>query len=146
MLMGLFLALSPVFAQGELRIGAERIDVITRLLEGKRVGLVVNQTSIIEKTHTHLLDTLLSIGIDVRKVFAPEHGFRGTADAGQEIKDSRDVKTGVPIISIYGKNKKPSADQLADLDILVFDIQDESQATRRARPAEPERLRRRPGP
>ena len=67
MLMGLFLALSPVFAQGELRIGAERIDVITRLLEGKRVGLVVNQTSIIEKTHTHLLDTLLSIGIDVRK-------------------------------------------------------------------------------
>lgn len=124
MLMGLFLALSPVFAQGELRIGAERIDVITRLLEGKRVGLVVNQTSIIEKTHTHLLDTLLSIGIDVRKVFAPEHGFRGTADAGQEIKDSRDVKTGVPIISIYGKNKKPSADQLADLDILVFDIQD----------------------
>ena len=124
MLMGLFLALSPVFAQGELRIGAERIDVITRLLEGKRVGLVVNQTSIIEKTHTHLLDTLLSIGIDVRKVFAPEHGFRGTADAGQEIKDSRDVKTGVPIISIYGKNKKPSAEQLADLDILVFDIQD----------------------
>lgn len=124
MLMGLFLALSPVFAQGELRIGAERIDVITRLLEGKRVGLVVNQTSIIEKTHTHLLDTLLSIGIDVRKVFAPEHGFRGTADAGQEIKDSRDVKTGVPIISIYGKNKKPSAEQLTDLDILVFDIQD----------------------
>ena len=124
MLMGLFLALSPVFAQGELRIGAERIDVITRLLEGKRVGLVVNQTSIIEKTHTHLLDTLLSIGIDVRKVFAPEHGFRGTADAGQEIQDSRDVKTGVPIISIYGKNKKPSAEQLADLDILVFDIQD----------------------
>lgn len=124
MLMGLFLALSPVFAQGELRIGAERIDVITRLLEGKRVGLVVNQTSIIEKTHTHLLDTLLSIGIDIRKVFAPEHGFRGTADAGQEIKDSRDVKTGVPIISIYGKNKKPGAEQLADLDILVFDIQD----------------------
>ena len=109
MLMGLFLALSPVFAQGELRIGAERMDVITRLLEGKRVGLVVNQTSIIEKTHTHLLDTLLSIGIDIRKVFAPEHGFRGTADAGQEIQDSRDVKTGVPIISIYGKNKKPSA-------------------------------------
>lgn len=124
MLLGLFLALSPLFAQGELKIGAERIDVITRLLEGKRVGLVVNQTSIIEKTHTHLLDTLLSIGIDIRKVFAPEHGFRGTADAGQEIKDSRDVKTGVPIISIYGKNKKPGAEQLADLDILVFDIQD----------------------
>ena len=71
-----------------------------------------------------MLDALLEEGINVKKVFAPEHGFRGTADAGAEIKDSRDVKTGIPIISLYGKNKKPTAQQLAGLDVVVFDIQD----------------------
>ena len=81
-----------------LKLGAERMDVVTRLLKDKRVGLVVNQTSILEKQQKHLLDALLEEGVDVKKVFAPEHGFRGTADAGAEIKDSRDVKTGVPII------------------------------------------------
>lgn len=107
-----------------LKLGAERLDVITHLLEGKRVGLVVNQTSILEKAQVHVLDALLAEGVDVKKVFAPEHGFRGTADAGQQIADSRDQKTGVPIISIYGKNKKPTAAQLQDLDVVVFDIQD----------------------
>lgn len=107
-----------------LVLGAERMDVIVDLLKDKRVGLVVNQTSILEKQNIHLLDALLARQVDVRKVFAPEHGFRGTADAGEEIDDSRDQKTGLPILSIYGKNKKPSAEQLADLDVLVFDIQD----------------------
>ncbi len=107
-----------------LKVGAERIDIITRILEGKRVGLVVNQTSILERQQTHLLDTLLALGVDVRKVFAPEHGFRGTEDAGESIDDSKDLRTGLPIISIYGKNKKPSAAQLADIDAVVFDIQD----------------------
>lgn len=100
------------------------MDVIKQLLTGKRVGLVVNQTSILEKTQVHLLDALLAEGIDVKRVFAPEHGFRGMADAGAEVENSRDIKTGIPIISIYGKNKKPTAEQLADLDVLVFDIQD----------------------
>lgn len=100
------------------------MDVIVRLLKDKRVGLVVNQTSILESTQTHLLDALLAEGVSIKKVFAPEHGFRGTADAGEAVSDSRDIKTGVPIISIYGKNKKPSAEQLADLDVVVFDIQD----------------------
>ena len=85
---------------------------------------MVNQTSILEKRQIHLLDALVAEGVDVKKVFAPEHGFRGTGDAGEEIKDSRDLKTGIPIISIYGKNKKPSAEQLDDLDVIVFDIQD----------------------
>lgn len=107
-----------------LKLGAERLDVVSRLLEGKRVGLVVNQTSILEKEQVHLLDALLEQGIDVKKVFAPEHGFRGTADAGEQVADSRDIKTGVPIISLYGKNKKPTAAQLQDLDAVVFDIQD----------------------
>ena len=112
--------------QGEtpLRLGAERMEIVTQLLRDKRVGLVVNQTSILEKRQVHLLDTLLTAGIDVRKVFAPEHGFRGTADAGEAVEDSKDLKTGVPIISIYGKNKKPSPEQLGDLDAVVFDIQD----------------------
>lgn len=107
-----------------LKLGAERMEVVTRLLKGKQVGLVVNQTSVIEDGQVHLLDALLAKGIDVKKVFAPEHGFRGTEDAGQDVSDSRDLKTGIPIISIYGKNKKPSAQQLEGLDIVVFDIQD----------------------
>ncbi len=107
-----------------LKLGAERLDVVTRLLQDKRVGLVVNQTSILEKEQVHLLDALLEKDVDVKKVFAPEHGFRGTADAGEQITDSRDIKTGVPIISIYGKNKKPTAAQLQDIDVVVFDIQD----------------------
>lgn len=107
-----------------LKLGAERMEVVTGLLKDKKVGLVVNQTSILESQQVHLLDALLAKGIEVKKVFAPEHGFRGTADAGAEVNDSRDIKTGVPIISIYGKNKKPTAAQLADLDVVVFDIQD----------------------
>lgn len=113
----LFSLTPTVYSQNApLKLGAERMDVVTRLLKGKRVGLVVNQTSILEKRQIHLLDALVAEGVDVKKVFAPEHGFRGTGDAGEEIKDSRDLKTGIPIISIYGKNKKPSAEQLDDLD------------------------------
>lgn len=126
-LLSLFLIseIQAVTPQKEpLKLGAERMDVVTRLLKDKQVGLVVNQTSILEKQQKHLLDALLEEGVSVKKVFAPEHGFRGTADAGAEVKDSRDVKTGVPIISLYGKNKKPTAEQLAGLDVVVFDIQD----------------------
>lgn len=110
--------------KGELKLGAERMDAISRLLQNKRVGLVVNQTSIIYEQQVHLLDALINNGVDVKKVFAPEHGFRGTADAGEAVKDSRDQKTGVPIISVYGKNNKPTAAQLQGLDVIVFDIQD----------------------
>jgi uncharacterized protein YbbC (DUF1343 family) len=89
------------------------------------VALVVNQTSVLENTRqTHLLDTLLNRGVLVKKVFAPEHGFRGTAEAGELVADSRDRKTGLPILSIYGKNKKPTASQLQDVEAIIFDIQD----------------------
>ncbi|WP_280750815.1 MULTISPECIES: DUF1343 domain-containing protein [unclassified Parabacteroides] len=100
------------------------MEVILPLLEGKRVGLVVNQTSILENAQVHVLDTLLAEKVNIIKVFAPEHGFRGTEDAGAEIVDSRDQRTGIPIVSIYGRNRKPTAAQLADLDVVVFDIQD----------------------
>ena len=121
----LFFLLYPLqMAAQPIKTGAERMEIVTRLLEGKRVGLVVNQTSILEKSQIHLLDTLLGASIQVVKIFAPEHGFRGTADAGEEIQDSRDMRTGLPIISLYGNNKKPTAEQLSGLDVVVFDIQD----------------------
>ena len=110
--------------KASLKLGAERMDVITNLLANKRVALIVNQTSILEKEQKHLLDVLLEAHIQVKKVFAPEHGFRGVADAGATVDNSRDVKTGLPIISLYGKNKKPTAEQLSDIDVVVFDIQD----------------------
>ena len=92
------------------------------LIQGKRVGIVGNQTSIIGETH--LVDTLLSLGIDVRKIYTPEHGFRGTADAGAKVNSGKDEKTGIPIVSLYGKNKKPTSEMLQGIDIILFDLQD----------------------
>ncbi len=106
----------------ELKLGAERMEAYLPMLEGKRVALVVNQTSIIGQTH--LVDTLVARGVNVVKVMAPEHGFRGEAPDGEKIDDSRDAKTGIPIVSIYGSTKKPSPEMLADVDVLIFDIQD----------------------
>lgn len=119
-----FIVQAKPAVQKPLRLGADRMEILLPLLKDKQVGLVVNQTSVLSDGHTHLLDILLARGVQVKKVFAPEHGFRGVADAGEEVADSRDIRTGIPIISIYGKNKKPSAAQLADLNVVVFDIQD----------------------
>lgn len=113
----------------KIKTGAERTHLYVELLKGKNIAVVGNQTSIIEKRNKkqetrHLVDSLLSLGINIKKVFAPEHGFRGKADAGEIIKDGVDAKTSLPIISLYGNNKKPSNEQLKDIDIVVFDIQD----------------------
>jgi len=110
-----------------LKTGAERTNLYLKLLKGKNVAVVGNQTSTIatkSKEQIHLVDSLLSLGIHIKKVFAPEHGFRGKADAGEIVKDGFDTKTGLPITSLYGKNKKPSAMQLAKIDVVLFDIQD----------------------
>ncbi len=107
----------------ELRLGIERLDAYLPLLSGKRVGLVVNHTTIFPDG-THLADTLLQLGISVKTIFAPEHGFRGEADAGATILNGVDTRTGLPILSLYGKNKKPSPEQMSNLDVLIFDIQD----------------------
>lgn len=109
-------------AETEVIPAAERIALYYPKLEGKKVGLVVNQTSVIEGVH--IVDSLKSMGVDVKKIFAPEHGFRGQADAGEHIKDQVDRKTGAPVISLYGKKKGPSKDDMEGLDIIVFDIQD----------------------
>ena len=102
--------------------GAEQMDHLLPILIGKRVALVVNQTSLVQ--NVHLLDTLYNKGVHITQVFAPEHGFRGDADAGEFIKNGKDYRTQVPIISLYGKNKKPQPSQLQQTDIMIFDIQD----------------------
>lgn len=104
------------------RNGVERLDILLPLLKDKKVTLTVNQTS--RCGSAHLLDTLYSRDVDIVRVFAPEHGFRGDADAGETVKDGRDLRTGIRITSLYGKNKKPQAEQLAGTDVVVFDIQD----------------------
>jgi uncharacterized protein YbbC (DUF1343 family) len=106
-----------------LVLGAEQTGRIKDLVKNRRVGLIMNQTSTLPDG-THLLDALLKEGLHIRKVFAPEHGFRGTDDAGAEINDGVDSKTGIPVVSLYGKNRKPTAEQLADIEVLIFDIQD----------------------
>ena len=119
-----------------LRTGAEMLmetilhpsestaDMVQELRKpnGGGVAVVGNQTSIVG--NTHLVDTLLACGINVTKIFCPEHGFRGTAAAGAHIDNSTDPKTGLPIISLYGKNKKPTPEQMADVDVVIFDLQD----------------------
>ncbi|MEM9992330.1 MAG: DUF1343 domain-containing protein, partial [Bacteroidota bacterium] len=105
-------------------LGIDRTDLYLPQLQDKKVALLVNQTSVQSTTQQHLVDFLLGQEINVVKIFAPEHGFRGTADAGEQVKDGRDILTGLPIISLYGKNKKPNTADLADIDIVVFDIQD----------------------
>ncbi len=102
--------------------GAYQTAKYLPLLKNKRVAIVGNQTS--EINGVHLVDTLLHSGINVIKVFAPEHGFRGQASAGEHVSNSKDIKTGLPIISLYGKHKKPTRADLHDIDIIVFDIQD----------------------
>ena len=102
--------------------GAYQLDEYLPKLKDKRIALVVNQTSRIEEEH--LVDVLLKHAVSIVKIFAPEHGFRGTADAGEKVADRKDLKTGIPLISLYGKNKKPNAKMLNGIDLIVFDIQD----------------------
>lgn len=103
-------------------VGAAQLDVFLPKLKGKNVGLVVNHTALVG--NTHLADTLKAHGVTIKKVFAPEHGFRGAAADGETIKDGFDTRSGLPVVSLYGNNKKPTPEQLADVDVLVFDIQD----------------------
>ncbi len=111
-----------------IRTGAEQLEKVLPLLENRHIAVVANQTSVISETH--LVDTLTALSdagghaITIRKVFAPEHGFRGNVDDGVTVKDEVDPVTGIPLISLYGKQKKPTEEDLADVDLVVFDIQD----------------------
>ena len=106
----------------QVKVGAQRTSDYIPLLKGKKVALVANQTSLVGETH--LLDTLISLGIKVSKVFTLEHGFRGSADAGEKVESSFDPKTGVRMVSIYGKDKKPRTEEMRDIDVVVYDVQD----------------------
>jgi uncharacterized protein YbbC (DUF1343 family) len=102
--------------------GADRMEVYLPLLKGKAVAVFANHTSMVG--NTHLVDTLVKSGINVVKIFGPEHGFRGTADAGEEVNDAKDKKTGIPVVSLYGDHKKPTPEDFKGVDVLIFDIQD----------------------
>ncbi len=122
---------SPQYADTEITVGANRLDAYLPLFSNKKVGVVTNQSGLIFKSYphtkekaTHIVDSLLKRDVNIVKVYSPEHGFRGDADAGEKIKDSKDPRTGLPIISLHGKNRKPTQEQLNGLDIIVFDIQD----------------------
>ncbi len=118
----MIILLSTALFSGKITPAAEQPDLYLPLLKGKHIALVVNHSSLAKKGH--LVDTLLKHGIKVQKIFAPEHGFRGKADAGAQVKNSRDTQTGLPIISLYGKHKKPTKADLEGIDLIVFDIQD----------------------
>ena len=105
-------------------VGAERMELLLPTLQGKRVALMVNQSSLVGSTGTHLVDTLLSQGINIVRLFVPEHGLRGKVDAGKNVRSGMDEKTGLPVVSLYGQRKRPTPEMLADIDLLVFDLQD----------------------
>ena len=105
-----------------IETGADQLDQYLPLLRGESVGVFANPTSVVG--NTHLVDTLIKLGIHIRKIFSPEHGFRGDADAGATVGNSTDPATGIPVISLYGKKTKPTTEDLADVDVLLYDIQD----------------------
>lgn len=124
--LSIFLCLAVVLTNGQTAskpvLGAEQLDLLVPKLKHRKVGLLVNNTSMVG--HIHLVDTLKSLGVNVVKIFSPEHGFRGNAADGELISDEIDKKTGLPIVSLYGNAKKPTREQLENIDIVLFDIQD----------------------
>ena len=113
---------SNLIKEPEIHTGAEQTQEYFHLLKGKRVALFANPTSVIN--NTHLLDTLIASGINVVTIFGPEHGFRGKADAGEHVNNETDTKTGIPVISLYGNHKKPTKEDLKNVEVMIFDIQD----------------------
>lgn len=122
LLFGLLLASLGAPAQDRIETGAKQTGRYLPLLEGRRVGIMTNHTGTVGRTH--LVDTLRSLGVDIRVVFAPEHGFRGQADAGESVASYRDRKTGIDVVSVYGSTKRPPDSIMQRLDVLLFDIQD----------------------
>lgn len=118
----IFLFFIVQFTQAQIKTGAEQLDLYLPKIKGKKVAIVANPTSVIGKTH--LVDSLFSLKIKIKKIFAPEHGFRGEAANGDKILNSVDPKTQIPIVSLYGKNIKPSKKDLSGVDVVIFDIQD----------------------
>src|SRR5690606_29096384 len=126
-LVALFFVLQAFFSDKDRKekpiiTGAEQTEKYLPLIKGKRVAIMANPTSIIG--NSHLVDSLQKLGINIVKVFGPEHGFRGNASAGVAVADEIDSATGIPLVSLYGKKNKPSKEDMADVDILIYDLQD----------------------
>lgn len=119
-------SISTEVSKKDILVGANQTKEYLPIITNKKIGVVANQTSVIFKKegYTHLVDSLLSLQIQIKKVFSPEHGFRGKVDAGEKVKDGIDTQTGLQITSLYGKNRKPTQNQLKGLDLIIFDIQD----------------------
>lgn len=117
---------TPTYAKttSSITVGAERMELLLPTLKGKRVALMVNQSSLVGNAGTHLVDTLLSQGVNIVRLFVPEHGLRGKVDAGKSVRSGVDEQTGLPIVSLYGQRKRPTPEMLADIDLLIFDLQD----------------------
>jgi uncharacterized protein YbbC (DUF1343 family) len=131
LLTAFFIVMSQlIFSQDTLKIleyntvttGASQFKSYVPRLAGKRVAILTNVTG--KVGNKSIVDTLLKLKVKIKKIFGPEHGFRGNADAGATVENNKDIKTGIPVISLYGSNKKPTRDQLKDIDILIYDIQD----------------------
>jgi uncharacterized protein YbbC (DUF1343 family) len=120
--VSLIITLSACNGNGDPVPGSARLDQYIGLLKGKQIAVVANQTSLVVKTH--VVDTLLSAGVSIKTIFAPEHGFRNMADAGETIESGKDIKTGIPVTSLYGSHLKPTAEDLKGIDYVIFDIQD----------------------
>ena len=118
----IFIFITPSILSSQINLGASKLNSYISLIQSKKIGVVANQSSVIKKTH--LIDTLVELDIDIIKIFSPEHGFRGNKDAGELIKNSIDPITKIPIVSLYGSNKKPSNKDLQDINTIIFDIQD----------------------
>jgi uncharacterized protein YbbC (DUF1343 family) len=114
--------IDPSNTESRILAAAERIPVYLPLIKGRKVGIFANQTSMVGRTH--LVDTLRKLGVDIKVIFGPEHGFRGTADAGEKIGNYTDAQSGIPVVSLYGSKRRPSAEDVKDVDLLIFDIQD----------------------
>jgi uncharacterized protein YbbC (DUF1343 family) len=118
---------NSAIAKNEIVVGANRTTTYLPLIQNKKVGVVANNTSVIFKndgTNTHLVDSLVALNVKIEKIFSPEHGFRGKADAGEHVVGNKDTKTGLPIVSLYGDSRKPSPEQLKGIEVMIFDIQD----------------------
>ncbi|MDO5017440.1 MAG: DUF1343 domain-containing protein [Porphyromonas sp.] len=124
-LFTLLLLLLPTFLYSQISVGADRIESILSEVDGKCIGMVVNHTSLLSTpNHTHIVDTLNTLGVNIVRLYTPEHGLRGTMDAGASVASGRDKKTGLPVISLYGNNRKPTPTQVAGIDLMLFDLQD----------------------
>lgn len=106
------------------RLAIERTEEYLHIIKGKKVGIVVNQTSVFEYKHVHLADSLLALGVEVVRIFSPEHGLRAEAEAGAKVESGKDIKTGLEVVSLYGSHKKPTPNDLEGIDVIIFDIQD----------------------